>query len=326
MVDPDTFRALARSSPWLWSSVAFTRTTVTRDGAERLRAWIKRPARMRVEPEHGDVHVVDERDQLGRNRGVFRAVSTDDHESIPQRRVPQPVYRVPQDPGSPQPVRREDGLVISRPDDVELVYDDPMYVNYQWVAMLDPQELADGALDGWAPDGDVPDGAGVPGDVPAQDGACPPGVEVLELERGELFGRAVLRAVVRPSPDYDPRCACCPLLHSEVSVAIDRAEGAPPLDPMPVFADRFETVLDVATGIVVRLRDIGGDRDGEGFDVEIDEVDADYPDAMFQADRRATRRRGILRRRSSGEAGPSPYPPTPGISPRRWRGPGASSP
>lgn len=335
-MDSETFRALARSSPWLWSSVRLARTAVGRDDGEQVRAWLQRPARMRVEPvtdggpesssrprQQGwaalppegsavpvDVgaagwrpypgatadaagsrpYLVDERNQLGRGRAVLTTVSAPGSQAAPP---PRPVFRYPQDQQAPQPVWRSDGLVARRPDGFDVVYDDPMYENYQWVAMLDPVELADG--DEQDPDEDLaslladvtPGGhgerrgsRGLPGGERAGND-LPPGVEVLELTERDFFGRPAIMALVRPTIHYGPRCACCPLLYSAVSVAIDRAEGAPALEPLPVFAETFRVVLDRATGICVQLRDVGGDHDGAGFDVEIEEVDAGYPDSLF---------------------------------------------
>lgn len=278
MTDVEMFRALARSSPWLWRSVRLTRTDVGR-GDGHVRAWIDRPGRMRAVPSTGAPVVVDERARVDHRAAVRvgdgRSVSLD--------------LRHPRDPGAPQPGWRPDGLVAWRPVDVELCYDDPMYVNYQWVAMLDPVELADGV----DPDDREPPGP-----------QRPRGVEVLELSETSRLGRPSLAALVRPAETYDPRCACCPLLFSDVSIAIDMEEGAPVPDPMPRTAEAFQVVLDRATGICVQLRDVGGEHDGTGFDVEIEEVDAEYDDAMFAVP--ARRRRWFTRRRSPGPGASTP--------------------
>ena len=47
----ERFRALARSSPWRWTSVQFVLLDV--DGTERLRAWTGRPDLLRVETPEG---------------------------------------------------------------------------------------------------------------------------------------------------------------------------------------------------------------------------------------------------------------------------------
>ncbi len=286
---------------------------VGRDDGERVRAWIRRPGLMRVEyiePSSRPPYVVDERDDLRRGRAAMSVVL--DPEAVPDpgavpgvapRRgeeigryvpLPQPEQEAPQgsglpqpaefpaslDPGAPQaefpdprdrqapqPLRRPDGLVERRPDDSIGDDDDPMHQNYYWVAMLDPVELADGAdLD----------------DEPPATGERPTGVEILELQEADRLGRPTLIATVRPASAYDPRCSCCPLLFNDVTVAILREEGGPLPDPLPKFADAHRVALDRQTGICVSIHDVGGDADGEGFDVVIEEVDVDYPDAMLR--------------------------------------------
>lgn len=283
-MDSETFRALARSSPWLWRSIRLTRTSVGRDGGEQVRAWIRRPGRMRVEQAGHPPYVVDDSGNVGAGRAVLTAVSVaSDDDAMPAlypaqpesfapqgSRAQQPEFFTPQDPRAPRPERRPDGLVLRRPSDFAIEYDDPMHVNYQWVAMLDPVELADGIGRGDEFD-DAPD-----------DEATPAGVEILEFTERDHLGRPAVEALVRPAPAYNPRCSCCPLLFSAASVALDLAEGAPLPEPMPTLAETFRVVLDLGTGVCVQLRDIGGDHDGSGFDVEIEEIDADYPDAMFR--------------------------------------------
>jgi hypothetical protein len=233
MVDEETFRALARSSPWRWRSVELTRRLVgdaiTAD--DEVRAWIERPGRMRVVDHEGNEHLVDE---TPADRGLVFAVSSDGE---PVEPVEPPKVTVPLDPAAPAPVRRPDGLVAQRPSDVTVAYDDPMYENYLWVAMLDPVELSGG-------------------------------VEVLSVEQVVREGRDTLGATVRPTPAYDPRCTCCALLFGEVAADLLRAEGGPEPEDR-AFADAFAVALDVETGICVELRELGGDDDGAGFDVSI---------------------------------------------------------
>lgn len=254
-MDTDTFRALARSSPWLWSTLRLDREVVRRDAPDgHVRAWIRRPGRMRVEQSGLPSYAVDESAEVGSNIAWIGATS-DGSSWEP------PTPRSPQDPLAPQPQRRDDGLVSVRPDGFEVVYDDPMHENYLWVAMLDPVELADGRTDDGEPTDDAP-------------------VEFLQLTEVSFAGRASLEAILRPTTAYDPRCSCCPLLHGEVSDTRDEQSGAPPHPPMR-YADAYRVVLDVATGICVSMHEIGGDDDGAGFDVTIGEVDADYPDTLF---------------------------------------------
>ena len=112
MVDEETFRALARSSPWRWRSVELTRRLVgdaiTAD--EAVRAWIDRPGRMRVVDHEGNEHLVDE---TPADRGLVFAATSDGSPVEP------PKITVPLDPDAPTPVRRPDGLVAQRPTDVD---------------------------------------------------------------------------------------------------------------------------------------------------------------------------------------------------------------
>ena len=57
------------------------------------------------------------------------------------------------------------------------------------------------------------------------------------------------------------------------------AEGA--RDPRGPFADAHRVALDIATGVCVAAHEIGGPRDGAGFDVVIEAVDEDYEDQRF---------------------------------------------
>lgn len=216
MVDDETFRALARSSPWRWRSIELTRTlagdSIIADRS--VRAWIDRPGRMRVVDHEGIEHLVDETD----------AVPAD--------------MAVPLAPAAPAPVRRPDGLVAERPSSVDVAYDDPMYENYLWVAMLDPVELSGG-------------------------------VDVLAVRETVRDGRSTLEATVRPTAGYDPRCTCCAMLFGEVAVELLRAEGSGVEPEERAYADAFAVALDVETGVCVRLRELGGDKDGSGFDVGI---------------------------------------------------------
>ncbi|WP_051425741.1 hypothetical protein [Jiangella gansuensis] len=205
---------------------------------------------MRVEGESGRVTSYDESRRERTDRGVF-AVSTAGSNGAPPTELAQPEYHFPQDPDAPPPVRRPDGLVAARPTDFSVIYDDPMHVNYLWVVMLDPVELADGA---------PPDGPPSP-DVPALD--------VLALTAGTRAGRPTVEATVRPTPSYSPRCTCCALLDGEVVAWLLRDEGGP-VPPRRAYPDVFEVALDTGTGICVWLRELGGDHDGAGFDVVIE--------------------------------------------------------
>ncbi len=173
MPDAEDFRALARSSPWRFTSLRFT----FRQGrsATAVRAWLRRPDLLRVEDVTGALlGVVHGRSSVG---GVLGAGPWDEP------------------PPEPPPVLRPDGLVAVRPSWGSFGQaDDPMWQDYRWVAVLDPVELADGR------ERDT----GGPADPPLVVDA------VGEVEHG---GRPAWEAVVATTSTYDPRCGCCPLLH-----------------------------------------------------------------------------------------------------------------
>jgi hypothetical protein len=224
----DTFRALARSSPWRWRTLHFTR----RGDLGAAEAWLRRPGELVVRLGDGSEEYVT---------GVPYATSP-----------PLPELREAAGFAEPAgPFFRPDGLVSERPLDHHLRHGDPMWHNYTWTAMLDPEELShDVALD--------------------------------DLRADEIGGRAVWRARARPEEGYDPRCGCCPLLWSEIAAL---AEYADEPDRLAQFAARgypeaHEVALDVRTGVVVALEPVGGTREDLAFTVEIHEVDADL-DAVF---------------------------------------------
>ena len=127
----DTFRALARSSPWRWRTLHLVR----RDGdGQTAEVWVDRPHRMRVLAE-GREHWVAEGLDAGAGRVVLTATSG--RGPHPPVEPPPPVWG-----GDVDPVRRPDGLVAVRPDGFPVWYGDPMWSNYSWVAMLDPVELS----------------------------------------------------------------------------------------------------------------------------------------------------------------------------------------
>ena len=145
------------------------------------------------------------------------------------------------------PITRDDGLVLVRPDDAEwpddttghLDSEDPMYDNYRWVAMLDPRELARG-------------------------------VEISGVRETAHRGRVAWAARCMPTIDYDPRCGCCELLWSEVSIRAEARAGGPDPDPDAVYPEAYDVVLEHATGFVVSLTPVGEtSRDDLALDVEI---------------------------------------------------------
>jgi hypothetical protein len=154
------------------------------------------------------------------------------------------------------PVFGADGLVRRRPSDWDVDYDDPMFQDYAWVAMLDPVELADG-----------------------DDGR--PGTTLGGLRPVEHHGREAWEAIVRPTSAYAPRCSCCALLLSEVSERRLAGEEGPTQEHSVEFADAHLVRLDVGTGVCVHVEQLGGDRAGWTDDMRIQQVDEPMPDALF---------------------------------------------
>lgn len=117
---PTRFAALARSSPWRWTTLRFVLETRSRWPTAPVRGWVGRPDRLRVEELDGTVLFA------GRQPGPPEWVA---------------------EPGPPE--LDADGLVTTPRSRWELgVHDAPMWQTYHWVAMLDPYELADGDDDG----------------------------------------------------------------------------------------------------------------------------------------------------------------------------------
>ncbi|TFV63674.1 hypothetical protein E4P41_04150 [Geodermatophilus sp. DF01-2] len=207
-------------------------------GTEPVRAWLRRPDRLRVETLDGRLlQLVDE------PRTQVALFGPDGSRTV--------TYPWPAD--GPAPVWRPDGLAAVRPE--RLSYDAPMYQSYDWVAMLDPVELADGR------DPDTGEDAGSPGlEVDA----------VTEVEHG---GRPAWEAHVRTTPRYEPRCGCCPLLRSP---EVDAREYGQARGPYP----RVQRIrLDVQTGVCV-LAD-APETLGTGHDLRIEAVDEPMAGALF---------------------------------------------
>lgn len=122
-----TFRGLARSAPWRFSTLHFTHTR--RRGPTTTEAWLRRPGHLTVRDGRGLVHAVE---GVPYSMATFSAVGR----------------QQPWTPSPPQgmPVRLDrDGFVIERP---EADYDDPLWGSFHWVAMLDPVELSSGTVVG----------------------------------------------------------------------------------------------------------------------------------------------------------------------------------
>jgi hypothetical protein len=224
----DSFRALARSSPWRWSTLHLRRR---HEGGEDVEAWIRRPDWMLVR-EAGREYV---QRAGGRTVGIISA-SPEGGAAWTETLVWG---------GGLTPTYRTDGLVAARPQG-RVDYDDPMHQDYQWVAMLDPVELATG-------------------------------VELAEVRAEARAGRETWWARARAVDGYDPRCSCCPLLWSAVSDELEYGEDRTPYSTD--YPRGYEVALDVGTGIVVALRADGG-RAGLGFEVDVLDVDADLTDLV----------------------------------------------
>ena len=156
--------------------------------------------------------------------------------------------------------------------------EDPIWRDYQWVAMLDPVELADGIPRGRAAD----PGSG-PGPGPGVDADPPAALDVHRLDASVRHGRDTWWAEVAPREEYAPRCSCCPLL-------LDRATA-------------FLVALDVETGVCVHVEHLDGDHTGRGFSLRIRSVDGVDGDAATTRYARATR---CEHRCSTPEPSPSP--------------------
>jgi hypothetical protein len=211
--------ALARSSPWRWTSLHFRRSDVE--------AWLVRPDQWLVRPVDG----------VGERRDGWPYGSSAEVENLW--------------PTAVEPTLRPDGLVAERPDDWRIRWGDPMYTNYQWVAMLDPVELSHH-------------------------------VGVTDVRVGERFGRPTWEARVVALDDYDPTCSCCPLIASEIADRYEWDDGSGTWTPQSgrTYPAAYDVALDVATSVVVRSEAVGGDEAGLDFEVEILEVDADL-DPVF---------------------------------------------
>jgi hypothetical protein len=257
----DSFAALARSSPWRWSTLRFTvRRGVAGGGPDLVRAWLRRPDQLRVETLDGELL------QIVREPPLQVGVLTPDGGC--QRGLPWPGEAEP-------PVLRPDGLVDVRPAMVSA--DAPMYQDYRWVAMLDPVELADG-LDRET----------------REDRAASVVDAVTEVEHA---GRPAWEAVVRTTAYYEPRCGCCPLLRTR---AIDLLEYADhPEYVLAAYPEAYRVRLDVGTGVCVSTEDIGGLTPGHGHDLRIEAVDEPMDDALFAQPRRRLFRRPVGGERSS---------------------------
>lgn len=236
MTDPTVadFQALARSSPWLWRTVA-----LRWNPPNGPRVWLARPARCVIEWASG-VERLDESPSDG--RAVFGWDAGGAPVSAEQILTERGGFRFLSDV---EPLRRSDGLVQSRPDDMMLsTPSQPMVDGYFSVATIDPTELADG-------------------------------VTVTDVRAEVLRGRTTWVGDCVPLDTYEPRCGCCELLPNARNFALEFdavAEADRP--PAPPFPTRVEIWLDRQTGIMTRWVPRGVDT--QPREVEILEVDGDF--------------------------------------------------
>ncbi|GAA1756170.1 hypothetical protein [Kocuria aegyptia] len=234
----EDFRALARSSPWRFSTVHLTHRR-QRDGGSTasgapVEAWLDRRRGRLVVRSAGETEVAG-----GPSCG--EAVELVLHEDAVRGGRP---------PSSPEPevVLRPDGLVGRRPEDWHDHHGDPMWQDYRWTAMLDPAELGQGV--------DVSDVmATTLRGRPTWSASCRPLAGV-----GEEWANG-----------YTPRCGCCPLLDSRAS----RLREYGPEDPTLAGGDLptvYRVHLDVQTGIVVDITPLDG-IDGSSLTTELHAVD-----------------------------------------------------
>lgn len=228
--DVDAFLALARSSPWRWTTLHFEHRSRFPGPCE---AWVRRPGHLLVRTPDGREQVEEGLPYTTSRVFGFACTDGDDVPALP----PEPVL-----PHEAAPTLRADGLVAERPSSfVEVNYDDPMYGNYSWVAMLDPVELSHD-------------------------------VEVTHLREDVVNGRLAWRADLRALPGYDPRCGgnCCELIWSEagrVCEVDDPAEAYHP--PGYDYPDHYDVALDVETGIVARCLPVGGNPESPWLENDI---------------------------------------------------------
>lgn len=240
---PERFRALARSSPWRWSTLQFTLAFRGRRQWDPVRAWLRRYDALRIENLDGVLlHVV--------HQAPATTVSvTDGVESVFLKARPNEV----------PPTYDADGLVAHRPGRRAVEYDDPMWQTYHWVAMLDPVELTDG-----------------------RDGAAGAVIQdVREVHHhGRRAWEAI--ATPTDAYDPRCSC-CPLMLSEVSDALEAQAGGPTvrTFDPAFDFAPAHRLRLDVETGVLVYGEQIGGTRSGESHEVVIEAVDEPMPDELF---------------------------------------------
>lgn len=236
------FAALARSSPWLWSTLRFTCEERKGQGdgqrpQQPVRARLRRPDRLRVEDLDGGLRQIVV-DPVGTGSVAF-------------------------DPPSARPVRNDDGLVVQRPGGLaaRMNYDAPMYQNYFWVAILDPIELADGrGADGHS---------------------VIPGTDVTEVREVDDRGRPAWQALLRPTDGYEPRCGCCSMLRSRRIDVDEWGEDRTDV-LLTDYPSAYRVRLDRDTGVCTYTEALDGDIAGGGHELRIEAVDEPLGDELFR--------------------------------------------
>ncbi len=244
----DRWRALARSSPWLWRTARFE---LMRTGPNpvRLEAWLDRRRAFRVVSDDGEPLV----EELERSTSHWFGW---DERGEPLRGTTEEPF-----PWEVAVDFDADGLITARPPGLEAA-EELMWHDYRWVAMLDPVELADGS-------DERPGAATV----------------LSEISAGDRQGRLTWWAVVREGPGYDPRCTCCALLDGELADRLYDAEGGPraPWLPRPSGQPtKWLVGLDRGTGIVVSLQPLDGTSLAGGFEMRLRGVDEELDPSLWR--------------------------------------------
>ena len=232
----EDFRALARSSPWRFTTLHFTHRRQRVGGSapdgKPVEAWLDRSVgRVSVRTSRG----------IEVNDGV--PYSTSSVLMVESGTAP---------PYTPEPpaelVLRPDGLVARRPEGWHVEHGDPMWQDYLWTAMLDPLELSYGV--------EIDD------------------VEATTV-RGRPTWAATCRPLTGKGEEweggYDPRCSCCPLLDSAVSRLVEYGPEDPTWSDRGL-PTTYRVHLDVQTGIVVDIAPLDGSG-GTSLTNEIHAVD-----------------------------------------------------
>lgn len=222
----DDFRALARSSPWRFTTLHFNHGEVE--------AWLDRTQKRLI--------VRSSRDDGGTSVETVEGVPYSTSARFGwDTETGMAIELGPAEPTAELPLRRADGLVLKRPAGWHYDHGDPMWHDYRWTAMLDPAELADGLAD-----------------VADEPPRIVPGVDLERVQELQVRGRRGWRAVCRPRTDaYEPRCGCCPLLDSVAS----RLKEYGPDDPTridPTLPTAYLVTLDVQTAIVIEIEALDG--------------------------------------------------------------------